>query len=57
MPCVQTPHQRFNSFAASAAVFETTQADGTPVLAVNRGGPAGHVAGLAPKSAATALRF
>jgi hypothetical protein len=42
----------FNAAAASASMFEGTQADGTPVLYVVWGGPSGFVAGMAPRSVA-----
>jgi hypothetical protein len=42
----------FNADAASASTFQTTQADGTPVLYVTWGGPSGFVAGTAPMSVA-----
>lgn len=42
----------FNAPQASAFLFQTTLADGTPALFVNWGGPSGFVAGLAPLSAA-----
>jgi len=42
----------FNAYVTSASMFEGTQADGTPVLYVNWGGPSGFVAGMAPRSAA-----
>jgi len=41
----------FNDSTASAQMFQTTLADGTPALYVNWGGPTGFVAGVAPLSA------
>lgn len=41
----------FYDSTASAQIFQTTLADGTPALSLNWGGPTGFVAGVAPASA------